>query len=222
MKFRAADAQVKIMRCPNKRYLTIALSAAVMLLGTFVTTLAQATQTQTQTDPGQAQNAPAQNPQANQGGELRLLGLTPDQIQKIRTINLDLKDERQAANLKLREAQRALTEAVESPTPNEDLIAQRSREVGIRLSLGADRGSVVALLLWGGLRLVLVGVAVGLAVSLVVMRLLRGLLFGVGTLDPLTFFAVPLVLVIVAGFAAYVPALRAGRVDPIRALRAAE
>ena len=117
------------MKCPKKPNLTVILSIAFVLLGTSVAAFAQTTQTQNQTDPAQAQNAPAQNPQANQGSELRLLGLTPDQIQKIRAINLDLKDERQAANLKLREAQRALTEAVEAPTPDENLIAQRSREV---------------------------------------------------------------------------------------------
>jgi Spy/CpxP family protein refolding chaperone len=55
--------------------------------------------------------------------------LSPDQIQKIRAINAELKDQRQAANQKLRQAQRALAEAVESPTPNETLIEQRSREV---------------------------------------------------------------------------------------------
>jgi len=114
------------MKCPEKRNLTVILSVAFVLLGTSVPAFAQTTQTQT--DPSQAQNAQAQNPQ-NQGNELRLLGLTPDQIQKIRAINLDLKDERQAANMKLRDAQRALAEAVESPTPDEALIAQRSREV---------------------------------------------------------------------------------------------
>ena len=116
------------MKCPKKRNLTVILSIAFVLLGTSVAAFAQTTQIQNQTDPSQAQNAQAQNPQ-NQGNELRLLGLTPDQIQKIRAINLDLKDERQAANMKLREAQRALAEAVESPTPDENLIAQRSREV---------------------------------------------------------------------------------------------
>jgi Spy/CpxP family protein refolding chaperone len=114
------------MKCPKKRNLTVILSVAFALLGTSVAAFAQTTQTQI--DPSQAQNAQAQNPQ-NQGNELRLLGLTPDQIQKIRAINLDLKDERQAANMKLRDAQRALADAVESPTPDEALIAQRSREV---------------------------------------------------------------------------------------------
>ncbi len=116
------------MKCPKKRNLTVILSIAFVLLGTSVAAFAQTTQIQNQTDPSQAQNAQAQNPQ-NQGNELRLLGLTPDQIQKIRAINLDLKDERQAANMKLREAQRALADVVESPTPDEALIAQRSREV---------------------------------------------------------------------------------------------
>jgi predicted permease len=101
-------------------------------------------------------------------------------------------------------------------------VAQRSREVGIRLSLGADRTSVVGLLFWGGLRLVLVGVLAGLVVSVAVMRLLQGLLFGVRAIDPLTFLAVPLVLLVVAGLAAYVPARRAGRVEPVRALRAGD
>ena len=113
------------MKCPKKRNLTVILSIAFVLLGTSVAAFAQTTQIQNQTDPSQAQNAQAQN----QGNELRLLGLTPDQIQKIRAINIDLKDERQAANMKLREAQRALADVVESPTPDEALIAQRSREV---------------------------------------------------------------------------------------------
>ncbi len=116
------------MKCPKKPNLIIILSVA-FVLGTSVAALAQTTQPQNQTDAGQAQNGQAQTPQTNQGNDLRLLGLTPDQIQKIRAINLDLKDERQTANLKLRDAQRTLAEAVESPTPNENLIAQRSREV---------------------------------------------------------------------------------------------
>jgi Spy/CpxP family protein refolding chaperone len=111
------------MKCPKKQNLTVILGVALVLLGTSVAAFAQTTQSQT--DPSQAQT---QNPQ-NQGGDLRLLGLTPDQIQKIRAINFDLKDERQAANMKLRDAQHALAEAVESPTPDENLIAQRSREV---------------------------------------------------------------------------------------------
>lgn len=99
-------------------------------------------------------------------------------------------------------------------------VAQRTREVGIRLSLGADQGMAVRLLLWGGLRLVMIGAAAGLLLALIVGRLLEGLLFGVAALDPLTFAAVPLVLGAVALLAAWVPARRAGRVSPIAALRA--
>ncbi len=110
-----------------KRTPIMMLSITLILFGSFATVFGQTTQpSQNQTDPLQAQ---AQTMQANQGSDLRLLDLKPDQIQKIRAINLDLKDERQAANMKLRQAQRALGEAVESPTPDEALIAQRSREV---------------------------------------------------------------------------------------------
>jgi putative ABC transport system permease protein len=98
-------------------------------------------------------------------------------------------------------------------------VAQRTREVGIRMALGADAGTVVRLLTFGGLRLVVVGSAIGLVASLVVARLLSGLLFGIDALDPLTFVAVPVVLAMSAGLAAYLPARRASRVDPIMALR---
>jgi putative ABC transport system permease protein len=99
-------------------------------------------------------------------------------------------------------------------------VAQRTREVGIRLSLGAGPGAVVRLLLWSGLRLVLAGAAAGLAAALLLARLLQGLLFGVGALDPLTFALVPAVLTVVALAAAWVPARRAGRISPVSALRA--
>ena len=79
----------------------------------------QSAQTQTQ----------AQGNQASQLPDFAPLDLSPDQIQKIRAINAELKDQRQAANQKLRQAQRALAEAVESPTPNETLIDQRSHEL---------------------------------------------------------------------------------------------
>lgn len=73
---------------------------------------------------------PAQNQtQTNQPPDFAQLELSPDQIQKIRAINAELKDQRQAAGMKLRQAQRALAEAVESPTPNETLIDQRSHEL---------------------------------------------------------------------------------------------
>ena len=87
---------------------------------------------QTPTPQNPSQPAQTQTQQISQAGQLpdfAQLNLSPDQIQKIRAINAELKDQRQAANLKLRQAQRALAEAVESPTPNETLIDQRSHEL---------------------------------------------------------------------------------------------
>ena len=117
------------MKRNSKTGWTLILGIVSMMLGSCVTLLAQQPSTPNQTDPVQTQTAQTPNAQANQLPDFRLLNLTPDQIQKIREINIGLKDERQAANFKLRQAQRALADAVESPTPNEDLIAQRSREV---------------------------------------------------------------------------------------------
>jgi Spy/CpxP family protein refolding chaperone len=79
-----------------------------------------------QVEPSQTQT---QTNQTNQIPDFAPLNLTPDQIQKIRGINAELRDQRQAAGQRLRQAQRALAEAIESPTPNETLIDQRSREV---------------------------------------------------------------------------------------------
>jgi ABC-type antimicrobial peptide transport system permease subunit len=98
-------------------------------------------------------------------------------------------------------------------------VSQRTREVGIRLSLGASRSEVVRLLLGSGLKLVAGGVVIGLLAALMLARLLQGLLFGVKAIDPLTFAAVPAVLLSVAFLAAWLPARRAGRVDPQVALR---
>lgn len=102
------------------------LAATVVLFGLCGAIAAQTTQPENSSAPAQAQTPELQ---ANQMTDLRPLDLKPDQIQKIRAINLELKDERQAAGLKLRQTQRALTEAIESPSPDESLIAQRSREV---------------------------------------------------------------------------------------------
>ncbi len=99
-----------------------AMAALLLVLATFAPAKAQNPQSQNQNDANQTQLT-----QADQ--MLGPLNLTPDQIQKIRGINAELRDQRQAANLRLRQAQRALAEAVESPTPNESLIEQRSRDV---------------------------------------------------------------------------------------------
>jgi predicted permease len=98
-------------------------------------------------------------------------------------------------------------------------VARRSREVGIRMALGADTAGVARLLATHGLRLVLIGGAIGVAVSLVAARFLATLLFGVGTFDPVTLTAAPLVLGLAAWLAAYLPARRASRADPLAALR---
>src|ERR1051325_1395404 len=114
------------MNCDMKIILRLMLTVALMILGSTVGALAQTTPPQTQIEPAPTQT---QITQAQQVPDFRALNLTPEQVQKIRAINQELKDERQAANLKLRQAQRALAEAVESPTPDEALISQRSREV---------------------------------------------------------------------------------------------
>jgi predicted permease len=99
-------------------------------------------------------------------------------------------------------------------------VAQRSREVGIRVSLGADAANVVRMLMAGGLKLVAVGGILGVAASLVLTPALSNLLFGVRPMDVVAFTVMPLVLGTVAVLASYVPARRASRIDPIRALRA--
>jgi putative ABC transport system permease protein len=98
-------------------------------------------------------------------------------------------------------------------------VAQRTSEIGIRMALGAQRSSVLRLVVGNGLTLTLVGIAIGAAVALVATRSLDRLVFGVSTSDPGVFAFVALTLSAVAAVAAAVPALRASRVDPIEALR---
>ncbi|MGH9388689.1 MAG: ABC transporter permease, partial [Vicinamibacteria bacterium] len=99
-------------------------------------------------------------------------------------------------------------------------VSQRSREVGIRMSLGADGGSVVGMLMASGLKLVGLGAAFGVVASLAATPALANLLFGVQPTDAASFAVMPLLLIVVATLAAYVPARRASRIDPVRALKA--
>jgi putative ABC transport system permease protein len=99
------------------------------------------------------------------------------------------------------------------------LVAERTQEMGIRLALGAERSSILRMVLGQGLALTVAGLGLGLTGAIFLTRTLAGLVYGVGTLDPLTFAAVPAILCIVALLACLVPAVRAASVDPITTLR---
>jgi len=98
-------------------------------------------------------------------------------------------------------------------------VAQRTRELGLRMALGAEPGRIVGLVVGTGARLVIGGAIVGLAGALALTGLLKSLLYGIGPHDPWTFVMAPAVLLTVALVAAYVPARRAARLDPMDALR---
>ncbi len=98
-------------------------------------------------------------------------------------------------------------------------VSQRQRELGLRVALGADRKSVVKLVLTDGLRLAVIGAVLGLVGAFGASRLVKGLLYNVSTLDPIAFVGVPLVLMAVATLAVYLPARRASRVDPMQVLK---
>ncbi|HEY4356606.1 MAG TPA: ABC transporter permease [Acidobacteriaceae bacterium] len=99
------------------------------------------------------------------------------------------------------------------------LVGQGSREVGIRLALGATRANIMAMIIRGGMTLALWGTGIGIVGALGISRWMRSLLFGVGAGDAVTFIAVPALLACIAFLASYIPARRASRIDPITSLR---
>jgi predicted permease len=99
-------------------------------------------------------------------------------------------------------------------------VSQRRREIGIRLALGAQQSELRRMFVLSGLALAAIGVVIGLATSVGLMRLMQSLLFGISPLDPVTYAAVPVVLVAATVLASYLPARRAAAVDPVEALRA--
>jgi predicted permease len=100
-------------------------------------------------------------------------------------------------------------------------VQQRTREIGVRLALGAEPGEVRRMVVFQGMRLAVTGVVIGVASAFGLSRYMAGLLFGVETRDPLVFVGVPVLLAVVALLAVWIPAARASRVDPLGALRSA-
>jgi putative ABC transport system permease protein len=99
------------------------------------------------------------------------------------------------------------------------MVTERTREIGIRLALGAQRQNIIQMVMRHGLRLAIAGAVVGLVGAAVVSQLMAGVLYGIKSTDPLTFVSVALLLIAVALLACYLPARRAVRVDPMIALR---
>jgi ABC-type antimicrobial peptide transport system permease subunit len=99
------------------------------------------------------------------------------------------------------------------------LVGQRTREIGLRMALGASRTGVLRMVLSEGGKLAAIGVVIGLAASLALTQLMGSMLYGVSATDPLTFIGVAIILTLIALAACYIPARRAMRVDPMVALR---
>jgi ABC-type antimicrobial peptide transport system permease subunit len=98
-------------------------------------------------------------------------------------------------------------------------VAQRTREIGLRLALGGARSGVLWLVVGGSVRLALLGIAIGTVAALALTRVMTHLLFGVGATDLATFCSVALLLALTAVLSSYIPAWRATKIDPIAALR---
>jgi ABC-type antimicrobial peptide transport system permease subunit len=99
------------------------------------------------------------------------------------------------------------------------IVNWRTREIGIRLALGASRWGIVSMVLRQSMTLSILGSIAGLAIAVGAAQLLRSFLFGVSPFDPITFCAVPVLMMLLALAAASIPALRAASIDPMRALR---
>jgi ABC-type antimicrobial peptide transport system permease subunit len=98
-------------------------------------------------------------------------------------------------------------------------VTLRTKEIGVRMALGANAATVTRLVLRQAAMLAIVGLIAGIAGALALTRFMQGIIFGVGTLDAFTFISVTLVLVAIALAASYFPARRAARIDPMEALR---
>ena len=98
-------------------------------------------------------------------------------------------------------------------------VSQRTREIGIRMALGAQRGTVVGAFVRQGMWLTLVGIAIGVAIASATMRFMSSLLYGVSAEDPITYITITCAVVIAALFACYLPSRRAAEIDPVLALR---
>ncbi len=98
-------------------------------------------------------------------------------------------------------------------------VSRRTREIGIRMAIGADSGNVARLVLRQGLTMTAIGAAIGLALALVASKLLASLLAGISPRDPLIYVLAPALLAAISLLACYIPARRAARVDPLVALR---
>lgn len=99
-------------------------------------------------------------------------------------------------------------------------VGQRKQEIGIRLALGASRGQIFKLVVGQGMWLVLIGLTIGLAAAFALKGILDSLLYGISATDPITYIGTPVLLILVALLACYIPARRAVHIDPITAMRA--